>query len=80
MPWLCWELLLSISCMLCTDKGSYLNLDLMISGNHVVIRIRLMSIYVYMYVHMSFSDRVIRDRDCFMMMSICVYICIYVII
>ena len=48
--------------MMCTDKGSSLNLDLMISGNYVVIMIMLMSIYVYMYVCMSFSDRDVRDH------------------
>jgi len=32
------------------DKGISLNLDLMVSGNYVVIMIMLMFIYVYMYV------------------------------
>jgi len=43
IPWLCWERLL------CMDKGSSLNLDLMVSSNYVLIMIMLMSIYVYMY-------------------------------
>jgi len=50
IPWLCWELLFSMLCMLCMDKGSSLNLDLMLSSNYVVIMIILMSIYAYMYV------------------------------
>ena len=33
MPWLSWELLFSMFCMRCTDKGSSLNLDLMNIGN-----------------------------------------------
>jgi len=36
MPWLCWELLLS---MLCMNKGSSLKLDLMNASNYVVIMI-----------------------------------------
>jgi len=52
MCWLFWELLFSIFCMLCKDKGSSLNLDFMVFGNFVVIMIMLMSIYVYMYVCM----------------------------
>jgi len=40
----------SILYMRCTDKGSSLNLDLMISRNYVVIMIVSMYIYVYMYV------------------------------
>jgi len=50
MPCLCWEFLFSMLCMLCMDKGSFLNLDLMISSNCVVIMIMLMPINVYMYV------------------------------
>jgi hypothetical protein len=54
MPWLCWELLFSMLCMLCMNKGSSLNLDLMISGNYVMIMIMLMLyIYICMYVCMS---------------------------
>ena len=60
MAWLCWELLFSMLCMLCTDKGSSLDLNLVISSNYLIITIMLMSIYAYMYVFMSFSDRVIR--------------------
>lgn len=52
MPWLCLELLFSILCMCCMDKGSSLNLDLMISGNYIMIIIMLMSIYEYMCVYM----------------------------
>jgi len=39
-------------CMMCTNKVSSLNLELMISGNYVVIMIMLMYIYLYtcMYV------------------------------
>ena len=54
MPWLCWEQLFS---MLCMNKGSSLNLDLMLSGNYVMTLIMLMFIYVYMYVCVSLSDR-----------------------
>ena len=60
--------------MLCMDKGCSLNLDLMISGNYVVIMIMLISLYVYMYVCMSLSDRVIRDHNCFMLMFIYMYV------
>ena len=80
MPWLCQELSFSMLCMLCTDKGSTLNLDLMIFGNYVVIMITLMSIYVYLYVCISLSDRVIRDHDCFMLMFISIYVCMYVVV
>jgi len=37
MPSLCWELLFSMSCMHCVDKGSSLKLDLMNISNYVVI-------------------------------------------
>ena len=49
----------------------------MVSGNYVVIMITLMFIYVYMHVHKSLSDRVIRDHECFMLMilHICMYLC-----
>jgi len=77
MPWLNWEPLFS---MLCIDKGSYLNLDLMLFGDYVVIMIMLMSIYVYMYVCISLSDRVIMNHDGFMLMFICIHVCIYVIV
>ena len=49
MPWLCWELLFSKLCMFCMNKGSSLNLDLMLSGNYDVIMIMLM-FYVYICV------------------------------
>jgi len=49
MPWLCWELPFSMLCMLCTDKGSSLNLDLMNNGNFVVIMIMIIFIYINMY-------------------------------
>ena len=82
---LCWELLLSILCMLCMDKGISLNLNIMIFGNHVVIMI--MSIYVYMhaclYVCMSLIDRIVMDLDGFMLMVymyICMHVCMYVFI
>ena len=54
MPWICWESLFSILCMLEIDKGSPLNLYLMISSNYVVIMIMLMyiCIHVCMYVCM----------------------------
>ena len=78
MPWLCWELLFSMLCMLCTDKGSSLNIELMIYGNYVVIMIILTSIYVYMYVCMPLSDRVVKDHDCLMLMFVCIYVCMYV--
>lgn len=75
MPQLCWELLFSMLCMLCTDKGSSFNLNPMISINYVVIMIMMMSIYVYMYVHMLLSNKVIRDHYFFMLMTIYVYVC-----
>ena len=56
--------------MLCMDKGHSLNLDLMISGNYVVIMIMLMSLYVYRYICMLLSNKVIRDHDFFMLMFI----------
>lgn len=62
--------------MVCTNKGSSLNLDLMLFGNFVVTMITLMFIYVYMYVCMSLSDRVVRNHDCLMLMFI--YSCTYV--
>ena len=72
MPFLCWEPLFS---MLCMDNWHSLNLYLMISGSHVVIRIMLMSIYVNMYLCMSLYDMVIEDHDCLMLMFICMYVC-----
>lgn len=57
MPWLCWERLFPMLCMLCMNKGSSLNLDLMLLGNYFMIMILLMFKYVYMYVCMSLSDR-----------------------
>ena len=62
------------------DKGSSLNLGLMISGNYVVIMILFMSIYVYMYVHMLLSNRVVIDHDCFILKFICIYVHMYVIV
>jgi len=50
MPWICCELLFSMLRIRCMNKGSYLNLDLMISSNYVVIMIMLMCIYICMYV------------------------------
>ena len=44
MPWLSWEMLFSMLCMLCTDKGSSLNLNNMVSNNYVMIMI--MVIYI----------------------------------
>jgi len=61
--------------MLCMDKGSSLNIDLMISGNYSVIMTLAMSIYVYMYVSMLLSDRVIMDYDFFMLMYVCMHVC-----
>ena len=75
MPWLCWELLFLMLCMLCMDKGSSLNLDLMIFSSYVAIMIMLMTIYVYMYVCMSLFDRVVRYHDCFVLTFICMYVC-----
>ena len=61
MPWLCCGLLFS---MLCMDKGSSLNLDLMISSNYVVIVIMMTSICIHMYACMYvIPDRVIMDHD-----------------
>jgi len=48
MPWLCWEGLFSMWCMVRIDKASSLNLDLMLSGNYVMIMIMLMFIYICM--------------------------------
>jgi len=50
IPWLCWELLFSMLCMLFMHKGRYFNLDLMIFGDCVVTMITLMFLYVCMYV------------------------------
>ena len=49
MPWISWELFLML-CMLCMDKGGSFSLDIMIFCNYVVIMIKRMSLYVYMYV------------------------------
>jgi len=62
------------------DKGVFLNLDLMIYGKYVVIMIRLMCIYVYIYACMSLSDSFVKNHDCFMLMFIYVYACMYVIV
>jgi len=56
MPWLCWELLFSMLPMCFMNKGISLNLDLMLSGNYVMIMIMLMFIYVYMNVYMELPD------------------------
>ena len=64
MPWLCWELLFSLLHICCMNKGSYLNLEHMLSGNYVMIMSMLMFIYVCIYVSMSLFDRVIKDRPC----------------
>ena len=48
MPQLCWEMLFS---MLCMNKGSSLNLDLVISGNYVLIMIML-NVYICIHVCM----------------------------
>ena len=50
MPCLSWELLFSMLYMLCTDKQSSLNLNLMISSNYVVIKIMLMVLCIHVYV------------------------------
>jgi len=63
MPCLCLQLLLLTPYMHYTNKGSSLNLDLMKIGNCVVIMVTLLSIYVYIYVCMLLSDRVIRNHD-----------------
>jgi len=39
MPWLCLELLFSMFCMFCTNKGSSLNIDLTLFGNYVDVYI-----------------------------------------
>ena len=77
MPWLCWDCC-SQYYTCCMNKGSTLNLDLIISGNFVVIMIMLRIIYVYMWVCMYvMSDRVITNHDYFMLMFICTYVCMY---
>lgn len=58
MPFLCWERLFSMLCMLYTDKGSTLNLDLALSDNYVMIMIMMMLIYVCVCICMSLSDRI----------------------
>jgi len=50
MRWLFWELLFSMLCMFCMDKRMLPKLDLMISGNYVVIMIMLIFTCIYMYV------------------------------
>lgn len=75
MPWLCWELLFSMLCMHCMNKGSSLNLDLMISSNYIVIMITLMSICVYQCMYVM-SNKVIMDHDYFMLMF---YACMYIV-
>jgi len=78
MPWLCWKLLFSMLCMLCTDKGSSLNLDIMNDGNRVVIMNMLMIMYTYLY--MPLFDKVVRDHDCFKLMFVCIPVCMYVVV
>ena len=75
MPCLCWKQLFSMLCILCTYKRSYLDLDLMIYGNYVLIIIMLMSIHAYMYVFMPLFDRLVIDHDDFMLVFTC--ICMY---
>lgn len=53
MPSLSWELLFSMLCLLCMNKGSSLNIGLMLYGNYAIIMITLIFIYVYMYVCIS---------------------------
>lgn len=57
------------------DKRSYINLDLMISGNYGVIMIILMLIYVYMYVCMSLPNRIVSDHDFLMIIIIYKDVC-----
>ena len=59
MHLLCWELLFS---MLCMDKGSSINLNLMIFGNMLWSWL-CWCLYVYMYVCMLMSNRVVRDHS-----------------
>lgn len=75
--WICWERLFSMLCMMCTDKGSSPNLDIILSCNYVMIMIMLISIYVCMYV---VSHRVIMDHGHLMLMFICIYVCMYFIV
>ena len=51
IPWLCWEWSFSMLCMFYMNKGSSLNLDLMIFGNYVVIMFVLMFLYVHVYMY-----------------------------
>jgi len=69
MPWLFLELLFSMLCILCADKGSFINLGIMISCDNVVIMVVLMSIYVYVYVCMTLFGKIIRDHACGGMIS-----------
>lgn len=73
IPWLCWEQLFLMLCMLWMDKGSYLNLDLMIFGNYVVIMFILMFIYIHVYMYVSMHVIFWWDHDCFMLIFICIY-------
>ena len=81
MPWFC-ENRCSQCCACCEQiKGSSLNLDLMVSGNYVMIMIMLMFIDVCKYICMYVMyDRVVMDHGCLMLMFICIYMCMYVIV
>lgn len=77
IPLVCWELFFLMLCMLLMDKGSSINLDLMLLSNYVVIMIIMMSIYVYMYACMSLSDRVVKDHNFFMLVFLYKYVSMY---
>ena len=47
--------------MSCMNKGSSINVELMLSGNYfmIMIMLMLMFIYIYMNVCMSLSEKVV---------------------
>ena len=75
MSWIFWELLFSMLCMVRTDKGSSINLDLMLYGNYVMIMTMLKFLYVCMYVCMYVV--VCQDDDCFIL-NVYVYVSMYI--
>ena len=77
MPWICWELFFSMLRMCNTQKGSSLNLDLVLSCNYVMIMIMLMFIYIWMYVCMSCLTGSSWIMIIFMPMFICINVFMY---
>ena len=76
MPWLRWEQLFWMLCMMWKDKGSSLNLDLMISSTYIMIIIMMIFIYVHMYVCFAWQSRHVSWLfNANVYMHICVYVC-----